>query len=161
MAGFSATAYLQVGSVLGVLGGGYLADKLAVPFRGGRMLTQALGLLLGVPLIFLTGWTLSVPVLVLAMFGFGFFKGIYDANIWASLYDVVRPERRASALGFMNSIGWVGGAAAPVAVAVAAQHYGMSAALSANSVIYLGMGLLLCFGIWTWTRAQRSRQTAP
>jgi MFS family permease len=155
MAGFSATAYLQVGSVLGVLIGGLLADMLARRFLGGRMLTQALGLFLGVPLIFLTGWTLSAPVLVLAMFGFGFFKGIYDANIWASLYDVVRPESRATALGFMNSLGWVGGATAPVAVAAAAQVYGMSVSLSANSLIYLCMGLLLCFGIWTLPRARR------
>jgi sugar phosphate permease len=160
MAGFSATAYLQVGSVLGVLAGGFLADKLASRFRGGRMMTQALGLFLGVPLIFVTGWTLSASVLVLAMFGFGFFKGLYDANIWASLYDVVRIESRGTALGFMNSLGWVGGAVAPVAVAAAAQHYGMSASLSANSLMYLAMGLLMCFGIWTLSRTRRSRFTA-
>src|SRR5207253_9176302 len=142
----------QVGAVVGVLTGGYLGDKLALRFRGGRMLTQALGLFLGVPLIFLTGWTLSPPVLVLALFGFGVFKGVYDANIWAALYDVVRPGCRATALGFMNSIGWVGGATAPVAVAAAAQRYGMSAALSANSLIYLGMGVLLCCGIATLPR---------
>ncbi len=108
LAGFSATAYLQIGSVLGVLAGGYLGDRLAGQFRGGRMLTQAVGLFLGVPFIFLTGWTLSVPTLIVSMFGFGLFKGLYDANLWASLYDVVPIERRASALGFMNAIGWLG-----------------------------------------------------
>ena len=148
LAGFSATAYLQIGSVLGVLAGGFLGDRLAVRLRGGRMLTQAVGLFLGVPFIFLTGWTLSVPILILSMFGFGLFKGLYDANLWASLYDVVQPERRASALGYMNAIGWLGGAAAPVSIAVAAQYYGMSAALSANSLIYLGLGFLVCWGIW-------------
>jgi MFS family permease len=122
------------------------------------MMTQALGLFLGVPLIFVTGWTLSASVLVLAMFGFGFFKGIYDANIWASLYDVVPIESRATALGFMNSLGWVGGAVAPVAVAAAAQHYGMSASLSANSLMYLAMGLLMCFGIWTLQHRHRAGQ---
>jgi hypothetical protein len=29
------------------------------------------------------------------MIGFGYFKEMYDANIWASLHDVVRPERWA------------------------------------------------------------------
>jgi MFS family permease len=149
MAGFSATAYFQVGSVLGVVAGGVLADALARRHLGGRILTQALGLFLGVPFVFLTGWTLSEHVLVGALFGFGFFKGLYDANIWASLYDVIRPERRASALGMMNSIGWLGGAAGPVVIAVAAQQYGMGTALSANALIYLGMGLLLCVGLWT------------
>jgi hypothetical protein len=49
----------------------------------------------------------------------------------------------------MNAIGWLGAATAPVAVAAAAQRYGMSAALSANALIYLGLGVLLCVGVWT------------
>ncbi|HSE37377.1 MAG TPA: MFS transporter, partial [Blastocatellia bacterium] len=114
---------------------------------GGRMLTQALGLMLGVPFIFLAGWTLSVPVVIVALTGFGYFKGLYDANIWASLHDVVPPERRASAVGFMNSLGWIGGGVAPVAIAAASERFGMSACISANSVIYLLVAALLFYGI--------------
>jgi MFS family permease len=147
MAGLSGTAYLQIASVFGVISGGFLADRLARRYRGGRMMAQAAGLLLGVPFIFITGWTLSVPILILGLVGFGYFKGFYDANIWASLHDVVRPERRASAVGFMNSIGWLGGGIAPVAIAAAGERYGMSACISANSVTYLFFGLLLIYGI--------------
>jgi MFS family permease len=147
MAGVSATAYLQIASVLGVLSGGVLADRLAKTYRGGRMLTQAIGLTLGVPFIFLAGWTLSVPVVIVALTGFGYFKGLYDANIWASLHDVVRPERRAAAVGFMNSLGWIGGGVAPVAIAAASERFGMSACISANSVIYLLVASLLFYGI--------------
>ncbi len=147
MAGISATAYLQIASVLGVLSGGVLADRLARSNRGGRMLTQAIGLTLGVPFIFLAGWTLSVPVVIVALTGFGYFKGLYDANIWASLHDVVPPERRASAVGFMNSLGWIGGGVAPVAIAAASERFGMSACISANSVIYLLVAALLFYGI--------------
>jgi sugar phosphate permease len=147
MAGISATAYLQIASVLGVLSGGVLADRLARTNRGGRMLTQAIGLTLGVPFIFLAGWTLSVPVVILALTGFGYFKGLYDANIWASLHDVVPPERRASAVGFMNSVGWIGGGVAPVAIAAASERFGMGACISANSVIYLLVAALLFYGI--------------
>lgn len=150
MAGLSGTAYLQIASVLGVLTGGILADRLARKYRGGRMMAQSVGLILGVPFIFLTGWTLSVPVLILALIGFGYFKGFYDANIWASLHDVVRPEFRATAVGFMNAIGWFGGGIAPVAIAAASQRYGMSACISMNSVIYLMFGLLMIYGIWKY-----------
>jgi MFS family permease len=146
MAGLSGTAYLQIASVFGVISGGVLADRLARRYRGGRMMAQATGLLLGVPFIFVAGWTLSVPVLILGLVGFGYFKGFYDANIWASLHDVVRPERRASAVGFMNSIGWLGGGVAPVAIAAASERYGMSACISANSAVYLFFGLLLLYG---------------
>jgi MFS family permease len=146
VAGLSGTAYLQIASVFGVLAGGFLADRWARHLPAARPLTQAIGLLAGFPFIFLTGWTLSVPVLVLGMIGFGFFKGFYDANIWASLYDLVKPERRATAQGLMNSIGWLGGAAAPVTLAAVSLHFGMSAGISATSLIYLTLGVVLVVG---------------
>jgi MFS family permease len=152
MAGVSATIYLQIASVLGVITGGILADRLARRRSGGRMLAQSLGLLAGVPFIFLTGWTLSIPVLALAMIGFGYFKGMYDANIWASLHDVVSPARRATAVGVMNSIGWLGGGAGAYAIGVAAPVFGMNLSLSANSVVYLCVGLLLIFGVRRFMR---------
>nr|HPO08894.1 MFS transporter [bacterium] len=147
MAGFNATAYLQVGSVLGVLCGGMLADYMVRRWRGGRMMTQSFGLFCGVPFIFAVGWTLHVPILVLALACFGFFKGIYDANIWASLHDVVPVERRATAVGVMNSIGWFGGGIATVSIAAASQRFGMSTCLSATSMIYLFFGILLLGGV--------------
>jgi MFS family permease len=147
MAGVSATVYLQIASVLGVLTGGVLADRLARRTPGGRMMTQAIGLALGVPFIFLAGWTISVPMVILALVGFGYFKGLYDANIWASLHDVVRPERRASAVGLMNSLGWIGGGVAPIAIAAASDRFGMSACISASSAIYLLIAVVLVFGI--------------
>ena len=154
MAGLNATFYLQIASVLGVISGGFLADKLVKTYRGGRMMAQSVGLLLGVPFIFLAGWTISVPILVVALIGFGYFKGLYDANIWASLHDVVKPKNRATAVGFMNSIGWFGGGIAPIAIAYASTQYGMSASISATSVLYLVFGLLLVFGIWKLMRKQ-------
>src|SRR5262249_1464415 len=114
LAGFKANFWREAAAFVGVLVGGWLADRWARRWRGGRMAVQAIGLFLGAPLIFLTGWTLSVPILVPAMAGFGFFKGLYDANIWAALFDFVRPARRASAQGFMNALGWLGGAPAPI-----------------------------------------------
>lgn len=160
MAGLSGTAYLQIASVLGVLTGGFLADRLARRHGGGRMMAQAAGLLLGVPFIFLTGWTISVPVLIVGLIGFGYFKGIYDANIWASLHDVVRPERRATAVGFMNSIGWLGGGTAPVVIAAASERYGMGACISATSLIYLLVGLLMIYGIKAHMRPPRQQVPA-
>lgn len=144
LAGFSGTAYLQAASVLGVLAGGVLADRWARRRAGGRMLAQAVGLFVGVPFLVLTGWTLSAPVLVLGLVGFGFGKGLYDANIWASLYDVVEVRHRATALGLANCIGWLGGSLAPIAVAAASVRFGMGACLAATSAIYLVLALGLC-----------------
>ncbi len=149
MAGLNGTAFLQLASVAGVLGGGLMADA-AVKRRGwqrsGRMVVQAAGLLCGVPFLFLIGRTKVTSTLFFAMAGFGLFKGLYDANLWAALYDVVPRRYRGSAVGIMNSLGWLGGGAAPVLIAMATQQYGMSAALSATAGIYLCAGLSLLVG---------------
>jgi len=74
---------------------------------------------------------------------FGYFKGLYDANIFASLYDVVDVKLRAAAAGLLNSLGWLGGGFAPVVVAAASARFGMSACLSATSGVYLCCAVLL------------------
>ena len=143
MAGLNGTIYLQLSSVVGVLCGGLLADYLARRFAGGRMLTQALGLFTGIPFLFFTGWAASVPAVVLGMIGFGYCKGLYDANIFASLYDVVAVRRRGIAAGMMNSLGWLGGGFAPIAIALAANKYGMGPSISGTALVYCLSGLLM------------------
>jgi MFS family permease len=143
MAGLNGTVYLQLSSVAGVLCGGLLADLLIRRLASGRMLTQALGLFLGIPFLFLTGWAGSVPLVILGMIGFGYCKGIYDANIFASLYDVVPIPQRGIAAGLLNSLGWLGGGFAPVIIALASRRYGMGPSISGTAIVYLLSGLLM------------------
>lgn len=157
MAGLNASLYLQAASFLGVLCGGYLADRFSRRRGGGRQLTQAIGLLLGAPFLFLMGWTLSVPVLVLAMIGFGYFKGLYDANIIAGIYDVVAIQNRGTAAGIANSLGWLGGGLAPVIIAVGSAKFGMSACISGTAAIYLVIGVATLFAS---RRLRRTRGTS-
>jgi MFS family permease len=147
LAGLNATAWPQLASIVGVLLGGWLADRWARKDVGGRMRVQVLGLFLGAPFIFMTGWTTEVPVLMWALAGFGFCKGVYDANIWASLYDVVPSARRATAQGLMNGIGWLGGGTGPAVIGAAAGYFGMGTCLSATSLIYLLVGAVMFVGI--------------
>jgi MFS family permease len=145
MAGFSATFYLQTASVIGSVVGGVLADGARQRFAGGRMLAQSLGALLGIPFIYLSGSTTDVTRLVLFLTLFGFAKGIYDANIWASMYDVIRPSRRATMLGLANMIGWAGAAVATSAIGEAITHFHitMGQALSSTAGIYGVVALIL------------------
>ena len=55
-------------------------------WRGGRIRVQGVGLILAAPFVFLTGWSTSVPILIAALIGAGMCKGIYDSNIFASLF---------------------------------------------------------------------------
>jgi len=80
-------------------------------------------------------------LLLVGMVGFSFFKGLYDANLFAGLYDVV-PVAWSSGWYF-SLTGWLGGGFAPVVIAVGAAGYGMSACLSATAAIYLAVSVML------------------
>lgn len=149
MAGLNGSAYLQIASVAGVIAGGALADMLVKRHRNdksARMRVQSLGLFCGTPFIFLSGWTGGAVVVLSAMIGFGLFKGVYDSNIWAALYDVTPIANRGSALGIMNSLGWLGGAAAQLCIGVASERFGMGVSLSATALIYISAGFVLWRG---------------
>jgi MFS family permease len=130
----------MVGAVLG----GIAADRFRRRLPGGRILTQSLGLILGAPFIYACGMTREIGYLIPAMTAFGFCKGLYDANIWASLFDVVPPARRASAVGLMNMIGWFGGGFGSLMIGVVVQRgMSMSTAIASTAVIYAFMALVL------------------
>ncbi len=161
MAGFTATVFVQLSSMAGAPVGGWLADWMRRRTPGGRMLVQALGVLCGAPFVVLCGMTQSVTWLVVALIGWGFFKGLYDANIFASVYDVIRPEARGTAAGFMNMIGWLaGGGTAPVVIGYIAQQSSLGTAIAAAAVVYIAAGLLLIGGVLLFVRKDAARMEA-
>src|SRR5262249_15573676 len=81
-AGLSATIYAQLGSLLGANVGGWAADALVRRTPRGRLIVQAVGVLSGAPFVILCGITQSFTVVALALACWGFFKGLYDANIF-------------------------------------------------------------------------------
>ena len=130
---------------------------------------QAFGLLCGAPFVALCGLTHSVLVLVLALTAWGLFKGMYDANIFASLFDVIRPEARGTAAGFMNTVGWLGGGgSAPLVVGLIATHYSLGTGIAVTSIVYVAAAVVLfvaAFGFAARDIARMqsscSRQAAP
>jgi sugar phosphate permease len=144
-AGLTATIFVQLASLVGAPLGGWLADLLRKRTRTGRMLVQAFGVLAGAPFVLLCGQTYSVVWLIVALTAWGLFKGLYDANIFASIFDVVRPEARGTAAGFMNMVGWLGGGAtAPVVIGFLAVRYDFTLAMSSAALVYVVAGVFLC-----------------
>jgi sugar phosphate permease len=148
MAGLTATIFVQLASMAGSPIGGWLADSLRKTRPGGRLMVQAIGVFAGAPFVVLCGMTESTTWLVLALTLWGFAKGMYDANIFASVYDVIPAEARGSAAGLMNTVGWLGGgAAAPLVIGVLAQVYGLGVAIAMASAVYLLAGAFLVTAI--------------
>jgi MFS family permease len=139
------STFWPLASLPGALLGGVAADLSSRRGRGGRIRVQSVGLCVAAPFVFLTGWATSVPVLIAALIGAGICKGIYDSNIFASLFDVIRPEDRGTAAGLMNTVGWTGGFAAPTVVAIASERLGLGATIAATAAVYL-LGGMLAYG---------------
>lgn len=161
MAGLTATIFVQLASMVGAPLGGWLADTLRRRTPRGRPLVQAIGVLGGAPFVALCGLTTSVPWLLVALTAWGLFKGLYDANIFASVYDVISPETRGTAVGFMNTVGWLaGGGSAPVIVGLIAQRESLGVAIALASLVYIASGLLLLTCVAFFVKRDAARAQA-
>ena len=97
----------------------------------------------------------------MALTAWGLFKGLYDANIFASVFDIIRPEARGTAAGFMNTVGWLAGCgSAPLVIGIIAQRESLGLAIALASLVYLAAGILLLAGIFLFVKRDASRMQA-
>jgi MFS family permease len=144
LAALTATLYIQITSMLGSPLGGWLADTLRRRMAGGRILVQAIGIFFEAPFAVLCALTNSMSVLIVGLLLWGVVKGFYEANIFASVFDAIRPEARGRATGFMNMMGWMaGGGSAPVVVGILADRLGLSYAIAVTASAYVVASILL------------------
>jgi len=162
-AGLSGTLFIHLASACSVPAAGWLADRLAQRFAGGRMMVQAVGLLAGAAFVFLVGNTTSISTLVCSMTVFGFCKGFYDSGIFASLFDAIEPRARGTAAGIMNTVGWGGGALGPLFVGLASKYghratevENMSDAIAFGALLYLVGAAFLGVAILSHRRQRSS-----
>jgi len=149
MAGLTATVFVQLASMAGAPLGGWLADVWRRRSARGRMAVQAIGVIGGAPFVALCGLTPSVGTVMVALTFWGLFKGLYDANIFASAFDVVRPEARGTAAGCMNIVGWLaGGGSAPLVIGIIAERESLGLAIALASTVYLAAGALLLAAVF-------------
>lgn len=135
-AGFSSMLYHHVGAFIGVIIGGYTADILAKKARSMRLSLQAIALFCGAPFIYWAGAATTITETYVTLFLFGVFRGIYDANIFASLYEVIAPRMRSSASGLMLMSAFLVGSFSPLLMGLSKAYWSLSASFSMLSVSY-------------------------
>ena len=97
----------------------------------------------GAPFIFLLGMGNTPFLIYLALAFFGIFRGVYDSNIFAALYDVVEPRFRSTATGLMLMFAFITGASAPYILGKIKPVLGLAWGLSALSVVYIAAALCI------------------
>lgn len=134
-------------ALAGVIFGGKLSDKLALKHKTIRMKTEFIGLLLGAPFIFIMGYTSNLYISCGALALFGFFRGIYDSNLYAALFDVIQPDLRSSSVGIMTAFAFLVGALAPLVLGFIKMEYGLSIGIASLSLFYVLAALMVLIAI--------------
>ena len=109
-AGPIATITIAASSLLGVLIGGPLSDRWVKKNLKGRIYTSAIGLGMMIPALVLIGLGHGLFAAVAAGLLFGIGYGMFDTNNMPILCQFVPSRLRATAYGFMNTVGVAMGA---------------------------------------------------
>lgn len=154
-AAFHAVFWFYIGAFLGIAAAGRVSDRLSRRFATARFWTAAAGLGLSAPCVLLTVRAGSLVGTCVALGLWGFARGIYDSNFFASLYDVVEPRYRAAATGLFCCGGFVIGSFAPTVLGWISERQSMSLGLSSLGGFYL-LGALFVVAACVKSARERS-----
>jgi len=108
-----------------ILAGGVITDHFVKKMPRFRLGFQALALLCGVPMLVWIGLAPSFAGLLVAASAYGVFRGFFEVNTHASLFDVVPPQFRSTAVGLLNMIAFFFGGLSGVAMGALSQKWGV------------------------------------
>ena len=152
-AGAHAMFYHHLVAFGAILAGGWLTDRFVARFPRFRLGFQICALLLGAPALFLIGKCGTFAAAMAMTAAYGLFRGLFEVNTHASVFDVVPARHRASVVGFMlllamglgalfsgELMGWVfssfGERAYSVAFALMGGTYALAALLMSVSFFF-------------------------
>lgn len=148
-AGFDSMFYHHVFAFIGVMSGGLLSDRLALKSPHYRLIIQCLGMLLGAPFIFGIGQASTPFLTYVFLSGFGFFRGWYESNLYASLFAVIEPRYRSSAVGLSAMFAFATASVVPFLLGYLKPTFGLANGLSTLALAY-GAGALCIFVCWRY-----------
>ena len=102
MAGFYATGYFYPASIVGLLLGGFWADRWSKTNPRARILVPVIGLCIAAPCIFIASGTHVLPLAVIFFVIYGLTRTFSDANLMPVLCLVVDSRYRATGYGVLN-----------------------------------------------------------
>ena len=149
-----------VTSMVGVLLGGMASDRMVVAHPRFRLQLQSVFMFLCAPAIILMGLADSLTLTCCGIAALGLFQGTYQSNTPASLFDVIEPRYRSSALGVEIMLAYLIGSASPWLLGRFRDAFGdvqgLAYGFAALSAVYVvgGFALLAAF-LFTFQKDRR------
>ena len=136
-AALHAVLWHYIGAFVGVTLGARISDRLVASRPSVRMETNIAGLALAAPFIVWMACTPSLPACCAAMTLFGVFRGVYDSNLMASLFDIIPPRYHASGAGIMLSCAFVFGSTSPLVLGLMKERFASATGIATLAAFYL------------------------
>jgi len=140
-AGNGTMLYHHIAAFAAIMLGAFVTDAFVKSRPRFRLGLQMSALLFGAPTLFLIGFSPSVAFAWIAVAAYGVFRGLFEVNSHASLFDVVPPAHRSTAEGMMTMIAFFIGSLSPLMIGALSDKYGLRGFEIGFSV--LGAGYVL------------------
>ena len=108
-----------------ILLGGAVTDRFVRRFPRFRLGFQITALLCGAPMLLWIGMAQSFAALLVAAGAYGVFRGFFEVNTHASLFDVIEPRHRSASIGFISMIAFFFGGLSGVAMGALSEKFGI------------------------------------
>ena len=155
-AGFQAVFLHHLLGYGGLLAAGWASDRWLAGRAWLRLIVMGVALILAAPWIWLSGAAASPTIVYLALGLFGLTRGVYDANLFAGIFDHAPDRLRATVTSWIVACAYLAGAAAPTAMGALKQHHGIAAGMKMLAGVALGSGATFLAIVWSTRRHGRA-----
>ena len=110
---------------LAILLGGVLTDRFVGRMPRFRIGFQILSMLCGVPCLVAIGLVPSAAAMVAMTAAYGVFRGFFEVNTHATLFDVIPPQYRSTSVGIFTVFAFLFGGLSGIVMGALSQKYGV------------------------------------
>lgn len=145
-----------------ILVGGAITDRFVKRFPRFRLGFQIVSLLCGAPVLVWLGFTSSWTSFLVAGSLYGIFRGFFEVNTHASVFDVIEPRYRSTAVGCMLLVAFLlGGVLAGLAMGELSRIFGLRGfeiGFALAGMVYACAGGLMALSFFFTFRRNRIRE---
>ncbi|MBL9215616.1 MAG: MFS transporter [Opitutaceae bacterium] len=159
-AGFVGTFMLQISTVIGIAGGGWLSDKVAARDTRRRLFLQSFFYFLCAPFLLLFLTTPGFAVVAVAISMFSLLRGLGQANEHPVLCDIVPAQFRSTAVGIMNTCASAAGGLGVLTAGLLKAEFGLNTIFACITLVFTLSAGILYLAYRVWLQADTARATA-
>lgn len=139
-----------------IVAAGFITDRAVKRWPRFRLILQSVSLFAASPMLVIFGISSSIVYVWCAASVYGFMRGLFEANAFTSIFDVVSSKHRAGAVGFLNVIAGLVGSLSPMILGYLSQTYGQRGFeigfASMGIVFVVAAGMLCASALFTFSK---------